>query len=194
MKGNNTLKQTTIIFMLTIAVAVALLQFGCVMAGGLSPGSAARMDADATAALNQLYAQKPAAKKLGSQAKAILIFPDVLKGGFMIGGQTGNGVMRENGRTAGYYNTTGASYGYQVGLQTFGYVLFLMDDAALQHLHDTGGWELGTGPSLVVVDEGMAKSLSTTTVQKDVYAFIFNQSGLMAGVGLQGSKITEIQP
>jgi lipid-binding SYLF domain-containing protein len=193
MKGNNTMKQIAIISLLTFAVGAALFQSGCAVGTGLSPGTAARLDADATAALKQLYAQNPAAKKLRHQAKAILIFPDVLKGGFMIGAQTGNGVMRQNGHTVGYYNTSAASYGFQAGLQSFGYALFLMNEAALVHLHDTGGWELGTGPSLVVVDAGMAKSLSTTTLQKDIYAFIFNQSGLMAGIGLQGSKITEIQ-
>ena len=192
------MKRITTPTMLSLAVALALLQSGCLSpnggGGGLSPGSAARLDADATAALQQLYSQQPAAKKLGQKAKAILIFPDILKGGFMVGAQLGNGVLRQNGRTVGYYNTVGASYGYQVGIQSYGYVLFLMTDAALTHLHDGGGWEVGTGPSIAIMDQGMAKSMSTTTLDKDIYAFIFNQSGLMAGMGLQGSKISEIQP
>ena len=112
----------------------------------------------------------------------------------MFGGQVGNGVLRQNGRTVGYYNTVAASYGLQAGLQSFGYAMFLMSDAAIANLHNTGGWEVGVGPSLVIVDEGMARSLTTTTLRHDVYAFVFNQAGLMAGAGLQGSKITEIQP
>ena len=191
------MKKYTVPALLSLAVALALSQSGCMTAdsgGVLSPSGTAALDSSATTALQQLYAQQPAAKKLGKKAKAILIFPDVVKGGFMIGAQTGNGVLRQNGKTVGYYNTTGVSYGYQVGLQSFGYVLFLMDAAALEHIHDNGGFELGTGPSIAILDEGMAKSISTTTLDKDIYAFIFNQSGLMAGVGLQGSKITEIQP
>jgi lipid-binding SYLF domain-containing protein len=82
----------------------------------------------------------------------------------------------------------------QAGIQKFGYALFFMDDAAMGCLHRSGGWELGTGPSIVIVDKGMAKSLSSTTIRKGVYAFFFSQRGLMAGLGLQGSKITEFTP
>jgi lipid-binding SYLF domain-containing protein len=77
-------------------------------------------------------------------------------------------------------------------VQTFGYALFFMTDSALKWLDRSDGWEIGTGPSMVLVDEGMAKTLTTTTAQSDIYAFIFSQKGLMAGVGLQGTKITKI--
>lgn len=183
----------TVIFSLVTAVAV--LQSGCVMnSGGQAPleSLAPELNAAATNALQQLYASQPAAKALGSKARAILIFPDILKGGFMVGAETGNGVLRQNGRTTGYYNISAASYGFQAGLQTFGYALFLMNDSAMAYLHNTGGWQIGVGPSVVVVDQGMAKTMTTTTLTQDVYAFVFNQEGLMAGLGLQGSKITRI--
>ena len=76
----------------------------------------------------------------------------------------------------------------------FGYALFFMTDAALDYVGKTGGLEIGVGPSLVVVDQGMARTLTSTTVRSDVYAFTFGQKGLMAGAGLQGSKITRITP
>ena len=189
----STLKQVRAITVLGLAIGLAVLQSGYATGGGgLSPEEAAQLDADATTALRQLYAKTPVAKDLGGKARAILIFPDILKAGFMIGGQHGNGVLRQKGRTVGYYETVAASYGLQAGVQNFGYALFLMSPAAVEHLHDASGWELGTGPSMVLVDEGMAKSLSTTTLRDDIYAFVFNQTGLMAGAGLQGSKITEI--
>ena len=102
--------------------------------------------------------------------------------------------MRQGGQTVGYYRSIAASYGLQAGAQTFGYVLFFMDDDSLQSLDNRDGWELGTGPSLVVLDQGFGKTMSTTTLQKGVYAFIFDQKGLMGGLGLQGSKITRITP
>jgi lipid-binding SYLF domain-containing protein len=77
-------------------------------------------------------------------------------------------------------------------VQSFGYAMFLMTDKALQYLDRSDGWELGVGPSIVVVDLGKANSLTTTTLKDDVYAFIFDQKGLMAGLGLQGSKITKL--
>jgi lipid-binding SYLF domain-containing protein len=98
----------------------------------------------------------------------------------------------KGGRTAGYYNSVAASYGFQAGVQKFGYALFFMNDAALAYLDKSGGFEIGIGPSIVVVDEGVGKSLTSTTLTHDVYAFIFDQKGLMAGLGIQGSKITRL--
>jgi lipid-binding SYLF domain-containing protein len=93
---------------------------------------------------------------------------------------------------AGYYNSLAGSYGLQAGVQTFGYALFFMNEAALAYLDKSDGWEIGVGPSIVVVDEGVGKSLTSTTITHDVYAFIFDQKGLMAGLGIQGSKISKI--
>ena len=156
--------------------------------------SRAAIDKEVSAALKHLYATNPAAKTLGAKAKAVLVFPSILKAGFIVGGQAGNGALRKGGKTVGYYNVAAASYGLQAGAQQFGYALFFMSDSALAYLDNSNGWEIGTGPSLVVVDEGMAKSLSTTTLQSDVYALIFSQKGLMGGIGIQGSKITKIKP
>ncbi len=144
--------------------------------------------------MTTLYKTIPDAKALAAKAKAVLIFPSIIKGGFLIGGQFGDGALRKRGKTVAYYRSLAASYGFQAGAQTFGYVLFFMDDESLKYLDQSDGWEVGTGPSLVVLDQGFAKSYSTTTLQKGVYAFIFNQKGLMGGVGLQGSKITRIKP
>jgi lipid-binding SYLF domain-containing protein len=110
----------------------------------------------------------------------------------MVGGESGDGALRVKGKTVAYYNTSGVSYGLQIGAQTFGYALFMMTDAAVAQLDKADGFEVGVGPSVVVMDDGMAKKLTTTTAKSDMYAFIFGQKGLMAGVGVQGSKITKI--
>jgi lipid-binding SYLF domain-containing protein len=164
------------------------------LAGPALAASARQINSDATAALGRLYRTSPSAKILAGKAKAILIFPKILKAGFMVGAQGGDGALRKGGKTVAYYNNVAASYGFQAGIQSFSYVLFLMTDSAVEYLDRSGGWELGTGPSLVIVDSGMAKSLSTTTLKDDVYAFIFGQKGLMGGIGIQGSKITRIHP
>jgi lipid-binding SYLF domain-containing protein len=156
--------------------------------------SAAQLASESRAALNRLYATTPAAKALGGRAKGILVFPRIVKAGFMVGAQGGNGTLFRGGKAVGYYNNVAASYGFQAGVQAFSYVLFLMSNDAVSYLDRTGGWELGTGPSLVVIDKGMAKSMTTTTLKDDVYAFIFGQKGLMGGIGIQGSKITRYHP
>ena len=155
--------------------------------------SASEINRGASAALAKLY-KNPAAKALGDKAVGVLIFPSIVKGGFIIAGQFGDGVLRKGGKNVAYYRSLAASYGFQAGAQAFGYVLFFMDNESLRYLDASDGWELGTGPSLVILDEGFGKNLSTTTLQKGVYAFIFDQKGLMGGVGIQGSKITKINP
>jgi lipid-binding SYLF domain-containing protein len=151
-----------------------------------------KLDRSAAAGLDGLYATNTAAKLLGEKARAVLVFPNIVKAGFMFGGQMGNGVLLRGGRPAGYYNSVAASYGFQAGLQVFGYALFFMNDRALAYLGKSEGFEIGVGPSIVVVDAGVGKTLTSTTITQDVYAFIFDQKGLMAGVGIQGSKITKI--
>jgi lipid-binding SYLF domain-containing protein len=173
---------------LTAALATSLLA----MAPPADAASARAINRDVTAALDSLYAQNPAARTLASKAKAVLVFPKITKAGFMVGAQAGDGALRQGGKTVGYYRSLAGSYGFQAGIQWFGYALFFMNEKALDYLHKSEGWEIGTGPSLVVVDEGMAKSFTSTTLTQDVYAFIFDQKGLMAGVGIQGSKITRI--
>ena len=150
------------------------------------------LNRDGTKALKSLYANNSAARLLGSKAKAILVFPSIVKAGFMFGGQIGEGVLLKNGQPAGYYNSVAASYGLQAGVQVFGYALFFMNSDALNYLDNSDGWEVGVGPSIVVVDKGMGKSMTSTTITQDVYAFIFDQKGLMGGLGIQGSKITRI--
>lgn len=155
--------------------------------------SASEINRGASAALAKLY-KNPAAKALGDKAVGVLVFPSIVKGGFIIAGQFGDGVLRKGGKSVAYYRSLAASYGFQAGAQAFGYVLFFMDNESLRYLDASDGWEIGTGPSLVILDEGFGKNLSTTTLQKGVYAFIFDQKGLMGGVGIQGSKITKINP
>ena len=154
--------------------------------------SAAEIDRDVNTALKELYVSTPVAKDLSTTAKAILVFPSIVKGGFFVGGQYGDGALMKEGKTVGYYNSAAASYGLQAGLQKFGFALFFMKDSALEYLNESKGWEIGIGPSIVIVDKGTARALTTTTAKDDIYAFFFDQTGLMAGMGLQGSKITKI--
>ncbi len=155
--------------------------------------SAAEINRNADKALGILFAKSSKAKELSETAKAVLVFPGITKGGFIVGGQYGEGVLMKEGKTIAFYNTISASYGLQAGLQKYGYALFFMTDSAREYLNRSDGWELGTGPSIVIVDAGAASGLSTTTAKADVYAFFFDQKGLMAGLGLQGTKVTKIK-
>jgi lipid-binding SYLF domain-containing protein len=146
----------------------------------------------AQTALQQLLKSNANARVLNAKAVAVLVFPSITKAGLMVGGQYGDGVLFSQGKPIAYYNNSGVSYGLQVGAQEFGYTLFFMKQSAISALDSTEGFELGVGPSIVVVDEGFAKSTTSINLQDDIYAFIFNQKGLMAGLGIQGNKITKL--
>ena len=148
---------------------------------------------DATQALNTLYRAHPEAALLSKNAQAILVFPKIIKAGLVFGGSYGEGVMLREGRSVGYYNSVSASWGWQAGAESYGYVLFLMNEKALQYLEKSKGWEIGVGPTVVVVNEGVAKNLSSTTIKDDAYAFIVDQQGLMASLSIEGTKISPIR-
>lgn len=154
--------------------------------------SASEINRDVDAALASMYAAVPDTRQLASQAKAVLVFPNIVKAGFLFGAQYGEGALRQRGKTVGYYNTAAASYGLQAGAQRFGYALFFMSDSAVNYLNTSGGFELGMGPSIVILDTGTARALTSSTIQNDIYAVFFDQRGLMAGLGLQGSKISRM--
>jgi lipid-binding SYLF domain-containing protein len=159
-----------------------------------SAASASQINRDAKAALADLYADQPKAVKLGDRAKAVLIFPSIVKAGLIIGGQTGNGVLYVKGNVNGYFNISAASFGLQAGAESFSYALFFMKNSALVYLDQSDGWSIGTGPNVVVLDKGAAASMTSTTLTEDVYAIPFGQQGLMGGLSLEGSKITTIHP
>ncbi|MGZ8157699.1 MAG: lipid-binding SYLF domain-containing protein [Methylobacter sp.] len=171
---------------------------GCQSTGGSTQAdsrtNAAQIDREVSTALSKLYQTTPTARTLAAKAKGILVFPNVVKAGFIGGAEYGKGAMRRNGRTTGYYNIVAGSYGLQAGVQSFGYAMFFMNDAALASLDSSRGFEVGVGPNIVVLDEGMAKNVTSSTLRDDVYAFVFGQRGLMAGIGLKGSKITRVNP
>lgn len=162
-----------------------------VATAGVDPEALAQ---DSRAALRSLYRSNPTAKALGSRAKGILVFPEIAKGGFMVGGMGGKGALiQPDGGVRSFYQTVGLSYGFQAGIQEYSYALFLMDDSAFSALNSADGWAVGSSPGLVVMDSSVTLSgLSTTNMNKSTYAFFFNRQGLMGGAGLEGTKISRI--
>jgi lipid-binding SYLF domain-containing protein len=151
------------------------------------------LNQDAAQALQALYRTHPESALFAKNAKAVLVFPKIIKAGLVFGGSYGEGVMTRDGRTVGYYNSVSASWGWQAGAESYGYVVFLMNEKAVQYLDTSKGWEIGVGPSVVVVNEGVAKNVSSSTIKDDAYAFIFDQQGLMASLSIEGTKISPIR-
>lgn len=177
-------------FFMLMIVAVSLVSAGAI--NQASAATAEDLDKDSRQALQTLYKSEPVAKTLSQSAKAVLIFPNVIKAGLVFGGSYGEGVLIEGEKVVDYYNSVAGSWGLQAGAQSYGYAVFLMTDKAIKYIKETKGWEVGVGPTVVAVDEGIAKNLSSSSLKDDAYAFIFSQQGLMAGVSIEGTKITRI--
>ena len=180
----------------TSARIAALCALGLVLAAAAPPpaqaASMAQIDAEVDAALIRFFEEVPAAKDLAKQAKGILIFPGVVKAGFGVGGQYGEGALRVGGKSVGYYNTMAASIGLQIGVQSRAEVLMFMTQEALDRFQSSDGWEVGVDGSVAVAKVGVAGQIDTNTVREPVIGFVFGEQGLMANLNLEGAKITKL--
>ena len=178
-------------FLNLIAAAAAAFSLGAISSANAA--TAEDLNKDAAQALQTLYKTSPIAADISKKAKAVLVFPKIIKAGLVFGGSYGEGVLTKGSNAPDYFNSVSASWGLQAGAESFGYVVFLMSDKAVKYLDKSKGWEIGVGPTVVVVNEGIAKNLSTTTLKNDAYAFVFDQQGLMASLSIEGTKISHIK-
>jgi len=177
-------------------LAIMLAIASNVSTGAINQASAATaedLNRDCRQALQTLYKTEPFAESLSRDAKAVLVFPNIVKAGLVFGGSYGEGQLMKGETVVDYYNSVTGSWGLQIGAQSYGYAVFLMTDEAVRYIEESDGWEVGVGPTVVVVDEGVAKNLSSSTLKDDAYAFIFSQQGLMAGISIEGTKISRIR-
>ncbi len=184
----NRLRSTFLAFLLTAVASVSMSAMSLANAA-----TAEDLDRNSLNALQTLYKAEPVAKTLAQSAKAVLVFPNIVQAGLVFGGSYGEGVLLKGSQVIDYYNSVAGSWGLQIGAQTYGYAVFLMTDDAVRYIEKTKGWEVGVGPTVVVVDQGVAKNISTSSLKSDAYAFIFSQQGLMAGVSIEGTKISHIK-
>lgn len=178
--------------LLSLALVLGTVSGGC-MSMGSTAASRSNLTAESTQALDSLYATNPAARAISEKARVVLVFPKMIKAGLGLGGAYGDGELRRGSTVLGRYNSVTASWGLQAGAQSYGYAVFLMTPEAEEYVNRSDGWEIGVGPTVVVVNEGVAQNLSTTTLKDDAYAFIFDQTGLMAGVSIEGTKVTRLR-
>lgn len=154
--------------------------------------SAEELDAETNQALDALFAESSAAKELAEKAQGILVFPSITKGGLIVGGEYGEGALRVDGKTEGYYSSASGSIGLQIGVSSRSLVFMYMTEEALEKFMNADGWEAGVDADVTVVEAGATGSLDTTTAQNPVIAFNFGEEGLMAGVSVEGTKVTKL--
>jgi lipid-binding SYLF domain-containing protein len=150
------------------------------------------IDADANATLERLYTTVNGSRELVEKARGVLVFPQVIAAGFWVGGQYGKGALRVGGQTSGYYSMTGASFGLQIGAQSKAIIILFMTQEALDKFTSSQGWAAGIDATVALIQVGANGNIDTSTATKPVEAFVLTNAGLMAGVSLEGTKISRL--
>lgn len=176
------------------AVLVAAAIFASLASAPTAQASAAKINANVRATLNRFYRQVPGGRNLARSAAGVLVFPTVIKAGFGIGGEYGEGALLIGGRTADYYTLISASFGFQLGAQSRTVIIMFMTESALGQFSRTAGWKVGVDGSVALITLGAGASIDSNDITSPVIGFVLDPTGLMYNLTLEGSKITRFHP
>ena len=178
----------------TMLVAMLAFTAGCTTTTGGSDPDARRaaIDAGVDDALESLYRQVDGSRDLVAQARGVLVFPDVLEAGFVFAAARGSGALRVDGKTESYHATTSGSWGFQAGAQSTAVFMLFMTDEALRNFRNSSGWTAGADASVTMISVGASAQVTTATAQQPVIGFVLSNRGLMAGISLNGARITQL--
>ena len=183
-------------YFLAALLSFSVFATGCTTTGSDSGDPATRrqsLDSGVDNALASLARQVPGSQELVGRAKGVLVFPSVLEAGFIVGASRGDGALRVNGKTVSFHRTTSGSFGLQAGAQSTAVFLLFMTDAALKNFQDSRGWTAGVDASVTLITVGANAQLTSATSQQPVIGYILSNQGLMAGLTVDGTRITRLQ-
>ena len=175
------------------SVVMAALMALPVSSAIASDHSPKEIDAKVDAALGRLKSEVKGAETVLAEAKGVLVFAEVIKAGFVVAGEGGEGALRIGGKSVGYYSIFSGSVGFQAGGQKRDIIMAFMDETALKKFQESNGWKAGADGTVTLIDTGASGQIDSATLKKPIIAFIVGQKGLMAGVSLDGSKITKLE-
>jgi lipid-binding SYLF domain-containing protein len=180
---------------LSVLAVFLVLAFGCTTTGPSSgdPDTRRRsIDAGVDNALAQLFMQVEGSEQLVGRARGVLVFPSVMEAGFIVGASRGQGALRIGGKTVSYHATTSGSFGLQAGAQSTAVFLLFMTDDALTRFQNSSGWTVGADASVTLISVGATAQVTTATAQQPVIGYVLSNRGLMAGISLDGARITRL--
>ncbi|MFL9898404.1 YSC84-related protein [Paraburkholderia fungorum] len=151
------------------------------------------IDASVDGTMSRLFTTVKGSRELVSKARGVLVFPSVLQVGFVVGGQYGEGSLRVGGGTVGYYSTISGSFGLQAGAQSKAIIFLFMTQDSLDKFRNADGWSVGADASVALVKMGANGAIDTTTATAPVEVFVLTNTGLMADISLQGTKVTRLK-
>jgi len=175
--------------------AVLLIAFaGCIgFSGGAVAASAEEIDIKVDGALEEFKKEVTGGAEFLGKAKGYLVFPGVVKAGLVVGGEYGEGALRIGGKSEQYYNIASASFGLQIGAQEYAIVMVFLKEDALKKFRESKGWEAGVDGSVAIAKWGAGKDINSQNFKDPIVGFVFSNKGLMAGISIEGSKITVLE-
>ena len=197
-KGNKKMKVRRVgisrgnLIILTVIILMAL----CVVifqSDDAYAATAREIDVSVNVTLEKFHKDVKGAKAYLKTAKGVLVFPNVYKAGFGIGGEYGEGALRIGGKTVDYYSTVAGSFGFQLGAQKKTLILVFMQKGALNSFRESNGWKAGVDGSVALVTVGIGGSIDTTNIKDPIVAFAFDQKGLMYNLTIEGSKFSKLK-
>ncbi|MBJ9897966.1 BPSL1445 family SYLF domain-containing lipoprotein [Burkholderia cenocepacia] len=151
------------------------------------------IDASVDATLSRMYSTVKGSRELVAKSRGVLVFPEVIQAGFIVGGQSGNGALRVGGSTVGYYNTSSLSVGLQAGAQSKAIVFLFMTQQALDEFRGSDGWAAGAGASVALVKMGANGAVDSNTATAPIQVVVLTNAGLMGDVSINGTKVTKLK-
>ena len=191
MKMNGTRTNKNILPVLTAVLLCTLILFP-LLAVNAQAATAKEIDISVEVALDRFKTDVPGAEEFLKNAKGILVIPNIIRIGFMFGGEYGEGAMLIDGKTVDYYNTVAGSFGFQIGAQSKNLIIIFMDENALTKFRDSLGWEAGVDGSIALIDLGAGGSVDSTNIRHPIVGFVYGLKGLMVNISLEGSKFTKL--
>ena len=178
---------------------VSVLLLTAVMIAGVGVESARaktaqEINASVNACLDRFHKQVKGGKEMAAKAKGVLVMPNVVKAGLIVGGEYGEGALRVGGKTASYYNLASGSIGFQIGGEAKDLVILFMQEEALKQFQASKGWEVGLDGNVALVTIGGGERVDFTKMKDPIIGFVFDVKGLMADISLKGAKFTKINP
>ena len=181
-------------FNFRVLFPVVLMAFlGTVGFGGQAvAGSTTEIDVAVDGGLEEFKKEVAGGAEFLDKAKGYLVFPKVTKAGLVVGGEYGEGALRIGGTTVDYYNIASASFGLQIGAQQYAIVMVFLEDEAMNKFRESKGWEAGVDGSVAIAKWGAGEDINTQNFKDPIVGFVFSNKGLMAGISIEGSKITKL--
>lgn len=192
MKGNNHQKCMGAVRLFAMALAAVLITG--VAAESVWAKTAQEINASVNACLDRFYNQVKGGKEMAGKAKGVLVMPNVVKAGLIVGGEYGEGALRVGGKTVSYYNIASGSVGFQIGGEAKDFVILFMTDEALKKFQASNGWEVGLDGNVALITIGGGERVDFTKMNDPIIGFVFDVKGLMADISLKGAKFTKINP